>query len=208
MRYAHIDDVEKSFAVPVVYAGIRNFDCLTDVQRAEYGVYPFILEPLNAGASGWGDAYFDEASQTIIKPSLPADPELALANAKASKYQERLEALINARNAGFMYNGKQVDSDQESRMLISGAVQLATLAVMAGTPEALAQFSASLGDGWRYSDGSIAATDAVGMIAIGQALAARIAYCDAVGQAHKMAIEACTTAAEINALDVTTGYEL
>ena len=129
-----------------------------------------------------------------------------LAAAKAAKYQERLDALLNARNGGFLFNGKRVDSDQDSRLLISGAVQLATLAMMAGTPEALAQFAAGLGSGWRHSDGSIAANDAAVMIAIGQALAAHIATCDAVSQTHKAAIEASTTAAGCSALDVTTGY--
>jgi hypothetical protein len=130
----------------------------------------------------------------------------SLVNAKTAKYQERLDALLAARNAGFLYNEKRIDSDQDSRILISGAVQLATLALMAGTPEALAQFAAGLGSGWRHSDGTIAATDAAGMIAIGQALAAHIATCDAVSQVHKAAIEASTTAAECFALDVTTGY--
>lgn len=206
MYYSHIDKPEDQFALPSEYAGVYGFDCLTDAQRAEYGVYPYVREDLLPGAPGWGDAYLDSETQRIVKPSLPANPEKALADAKAVAHARRYAELLNARNSGVLFNGKIVESDQESRMLIAGAVQLATLAVMQGTQGALEQFAAGLGAGWRYADGTIAATDAYGMIALGQALAARVAYCDAVSQSHKAAIDACTTVDEVRAIDVSTGY--
>jgi hypothetical protein len=182
-----------------------------DIARlAQLGIYRHITEEGDAplGYSEWSEQS-DTDGIYYSRTRLGTEEEREahrLAEAKSAKYQERLDALLNARNAGFLYNGKRIDSDQDSRILISGAVQLATLAMIAGTPEALAQFAAGLGSGWRHSDGTIAATDAAGMIAIGQALAAHIATCDAVSQTHKAAIEAITTAAECLALDVTTGY--
>jgi hypothetical protein len=173
---------------------------------AELGVYPHITAdgPAPLGYTAWtlvDGAYHREPAGT------DAERNAALLDqAKAAKYQERLNALLNARNAGFIFNGKRVDSDQDSRILISGAVQLATLALMQGTEESLTQFAAGLGSGWRYSDGSVAATDASGIIALGQALAVHIAHCDAVSQAHKAEIEACVTADECLGLDVTSGY--
>lgn len=211
--YAHRSDhiksrLPRSWNDPYTGSYYMGLDTMTLEELADLGWYPVRLEPLEPGAAGHGEFPSEPTNGEWVIPSLPGDPSIALTNAKTQKYQQRLDALLNARNGGFLFNGKRVDSDQESRMLISGAVQLATLALMAGTPEALAQFAASLGAGWRYSDGTIAATDATGMIALGTALAERIAVCDAVSQAHKAAIEACTTADECNALDVTTGYEL
>ena len=208
-QYAHIDNpvpqrLPRSFQHATGL--LMGLDAMTDAQLADLGWYPVRRAELEPGAAGWGDLTLDPDAGEWVYPSLPGDASVALANAKSQKYQERLDALLAARNAGFLFNGKLVDSDQVSRLLISGAVQLATLAMMAGTPEALAQFAASLGAGWRHSDGTIAATDAPSMIAIGQALAVHIATCDAVSQAHKAAIEACTTAADCAALDVTGGY--
>jgi hypothetical protein len=209
MQYAHESNQQPrtlpaQWTNPATGDTIMGLSLLSDTELAALGWYPVRREPLEPGASGY--APIELIDNEFVIASLPGDPEQHLATTKSAKYQERIDALLAARNAGFQFNGKKVDSDQDSRILISGAVQLATLAMMTGTPEALAQFSASLGAGWRYSDGTIAATDAAGMIALGQALAIHIATCDAVSQMHKASIEACTTAAECAALDVTTGY--
>lgn len=208
MYYAHIDDKERIFLLPGTYAGVYGFNCLTDAQRAEYGVYPFIKEDLLPGAAGWGAAYLDEQSQTIVKPSLPADPEKALANAKLQAHSTRYWKMLEARNGGFLFNGLRFESDTESRNLINGAALLATIAMSQGTQGALNQFSATLGTGWRTADGVPTITTAEGMIGLGMALAARVAYCDAVSQGHKATIDAAETVEAVQAVDVSAGYEL
>jgi hypothetical protein len=179
------------------------------IAQSDPATYNLIAYETEDGDAPLGYSDWVLADGTYSRTRLGTEEERVayrLTEARTAKYQERLTALLAARNAGFLFNGKRIDSDQDSRILISGAVQLATLAMMAGTAEALTQFAAGLGSGWRHSDGSIAATDAAGMIAIGQALATHIATCDAVSQAHKAAIEACGSAAECAAIDVTTGY--
>ena len=129
-----------------------------------------------------------------------------IAPLKEQKHRERISALEDAREAGFTHSGSTVASDFKSQLLIQGVVQLAQMALADGSPEVLAQFSTSLGEGWRAVDGTIVATDAMGIIGMAQSLAAHIATCDGVSQAHKAAIDAATTVAELNAIDVTAGY--
>lgn len=132
--------------------------------------------------------------------------DIPLLEAKNIKAAQRKLARAEAIDAGFIYNGSRVHSNSESRILIQGAVQLAQLALADGGTEALSDFAASLNDGWRSVDGTVVATDAMGMVALGRALASHIATCDAVSQAHKVAINGATTVADVAAICVTSGY--
>lgn len=210
--YAHIDDKEKPFPLPSTFSGVYGFDCLSDATRAAYGVYPYVRDELLPGASGWGDAYLDTEAGVIRKPSLPADLDKALSDAKERKHTERYYAMLAARNGGFELNGARFESDQESRALIMGAVQLATIAIAQGTQAALDQYSATLGEGWRTASGTPTIRTAEGMVGLGMALAAHIAYCDGVSQSHRAAIDAYETAdtetvATVLAYDVSAGYD-
>lgn len=211
--YAHIaDSPPRPRQLPDnwTHAGglVMGLSALSVPELAALGWYPVRWEALEPGASGYDDAYLDEQAGEFVIPSLPGDPAAALAAAKSQKHAERYAALLEARNGGFLFAGKVVESDQESRILITGAAQLAALATMAGTQQALDDFAASLGAGWRYADGTIAVTSAAGMIALGQALAIRIATCDAISQAYKAAIDASATVEAVAAIDVAAGYAL
>lgn len=125
---------------------------------------------------------------------------------KAIKQRRRVEALEAAREAGFDHGGATVASDIKSQMLIQGSVQLAQMALADGSPEALDAFATSLGAGWRAADGTVVATDAAGIVAMAQSLAAHIAACDGVSQGHKTMIGAAADFAELAAIDVSAGY--
>jgi hypothetical protein len=139
---------------------------------------------------------------TMIWTEEPIDLE----QYRATKHRHRQQALSEAQYSTFIYNGNTYDCDDNSRSLINGAVVLASVALGAGTQEALDDYTAALGAGWRDADGTPRITTAMEMIALGQALAAHIATTDAIGQVHKAAIDAATTVDELAAIDPTTGY--
>jgi hypothetical protein len=80
-----------------------------------------------------------------------------------------------------------VDSDPESRVKISGAVQLAML-----SPE----FSIA----WTMEDNSSVNHDAAAMIALGIAVGQHVAQCHATAQSLRSQLEAANSIAEIEAV--------
>lgn len=136
----------------------------------------------------------------------PADPEAALAAAKAEMHRQRVAALEAARESGFDHDGHTVASDEKSQTLLGALNTEASLALLDGTQAALDQFAAGLGSGWRATDGAIVATDATSFRAMMQSWYAHVATTDANSQAIKAAIDAVTTLAELDAIDVTAGY--
>ena len=156
------------------------------------------------GISDRGDGTY-RVDLTDGSSRLATDAEI-LAALKAQQQQARIEAVINARQAGFQFNGHLVASDTDSWLLIQGAVTMAQLALAAGTQQALDDFALTLGAGWRAIDQTVVATDAMGIIAMGMALAGHMAVCDAVSQAHKAAIDAAETIEALDAIDPTAGY--
>lgn len=176
----------------------------------QYGFVPGWYEPVDAPL-GWQAPVIEiqggeQVAAFYASGSIEERNAAALAAAKEAAHSARYETMLAHRNGGFVYDGHIWESDTESRMLIMGAVQIATFAVSAGTQEALTEFSSTLGSGWRDIDGTPVITSAVGMISLGMALAAHIATCDGVSMAHKVAINAAEEVADVWAVDLSLGW--
>jgi hypothetical protein len=204
-QYAHITEstqrsLQAQWTDPATGNTIMGLSLLSDAELAALGWYPVRREPLEPGASGYGEMTLIDGEYVI--PSLPADLEAY----RAQKQQARVQAVISARQAGFQFAGHVVASDTDSWLLIQGAVTMAQLALAAGTQQALDDFALTLGAGWRAIDQTVVAADAAGVIAMGMALAGHMAYCDGVSQAHKAAIDAAETIEALEVIDPTAGY--
>lgn len=88
----------------------------------------------------------------------------------------------------------RVDSDEESRGYISGAVQAAIIAQAAGAPFAI---------DWTMADNSVVGHDAAAMIAMGLAVAAYVSACHEAARAIRAALEA---AASPETVSIDVGY--
>jgi hypothetical protein len=91
----------------------------------------------------------------------------------------------------------QADTDAESRIKISGAVQMAMLAKSAGTPFELI---------WTMADNTPHPHDADQMIQLGMAVGSYIQACQNAGTTVRAQLEAAGTIEDLQAVDVTTGY--
>lgn len=91
----------------------------------------------------------------------------------------------------------RVDSDPDSQRKTGGAVQMAMIAQAAGAP-----FSID----WTMQDNSTVAHDAAAMIAMGVAVGQHVAACHEAALAKRTAIDAASTAAAIEAVEVETGW--
>jgi Domain of unknown function (DUF4376) len=117
--------------------------------------------------------------------------------AKSSKH-EAVNAERNRREtAGFPYQGKTLDSDPVSVQRITVAVQAAQAALSAGQPFAVE---------WVCADNTTLALDAAGLIGMPVALAAHANALHMHGRSLKAQITAATNAAELDAIDVLTGW--
>ena len=99
-----------------------------------------------------------------------------------------------AESAGFYYGGNLFDSDAYSQSKISGAVQMASIAVQAGAPYSVE---------WTLADNTTVALDAQQMIGVGLALAAHINAVHVRSREIRAALVAATTPQEIEAVDIT-----
>lgn len=91
-----------------------------------------------------------------------------------------------------------VDSGVESRLNISGAVQMAQIAMANGQP-----FSID----WTLADNSIAiAVDGPSMIAVGVATGQHVAACHAVATGIKQAIDDAASFTDLAAIDIDAGW--
>ncbi len=204
-QFAHVTNqapcrLPNQWTDPLHGSTIIGLSLMSDAELATIGWYPVRREAMNPGASGYGEMTLIDGEFVIA--SLPAD----LDNLKAQKQQARIDAVVSARQGGFQFNSHRVASDTDSWLLIQGAVTMAQLALAAGTQQALDDFALTLGAGWRAVDQEIVATDADGIIAMGMALAGHMAACDAISQAHKVAIDAAETVEAVAAIDPTAGY--
>lgn len=118
------------------------------------------------------------------------DPR-TLADLKAAKWAEIRAARDAAEFGGFTWDGDDFDSDGASQARIMGAVQMATLAAMAEQP-----FSIE----WTLATNIVRTLDGAGMVAVGLALGAHVAQQHETGRSLRAAIDACTTAAEVEAI--------
>lgn len=101
------------------------------------------------------------------------------------------------RDGGCATPAGRADSDPASRGLISGAVQMALLAVQMGEP-----FSIE----WTMADNSLVQLDAPGMLALGIAVGRHVDACHAEGASRRLALDAAESRQEIEAVPVLEGW--
>jgi hypothetical protein len=110
-------------------------------------------------------------------------------------YKARAEAIRDAKvNGGCMTPSGRVDTTLESRMNISGSVQMAGL------------LGAGFNAQWRREDNTYATLNAAAMAAVGLAAGTHVATCYNACFAIKDAIDAATTVAAVRAISLDTGY--
>lgn len=126
------------------------------------------------------------------EPPEPSITDLREAHwADARRYRERCT------NGGCVTSWGRVDTDDDSRLKISGAVQMAMLAQMAGDPYSI---------DWTMSDNSQVTLDAVGMLQMGVSVGEHVKLCHANGTSIRTAIEAAADETALAAIDITAGY--
>lgn len=86
-----------------------------------------------------------------------------------------------------------MDTDETSQRKINGAVTMAILAMIASQPYL---------EAWTMKDNSVVDHDGPAMIAAGVAVGTHVANCHAVATALRVEIEAATTIAELEAIDI------
>lgn len=91
----------------------------------------------------------------------------------------------------------RVDSDERSRILIAGAVQMARIALAAGEPYSV---------DWVMADNQPKAHDAAAMIALGMAVGQHIADCWERAQTLRAAIDAADTVEALASIDIINGW--
>lgn len=152
-----------------------------------------------AGRFDFRDGYIDNGA-FVAFPAQPSpqhvfdwdshawiDPR-SLADLKAEKWVAIKAARNAAEFGGFTWDGSVFDSDLISQSRIQGATQLAGLAPMT--------FSLD----WTLADNSVRTLNAMQMIAVGEALGAHVATQHSIGRSLRAAIEAATSAAELDAI--------
>lgn len=124
---------------------------------------------------------FDFAAKQWVDPR-------TLDQIKAAKWSALKAARDAAEFGGFTWDGSVFDSDLTSQSRIQGAVQLAGLA------------PASFGIDWTLADNSVRTLDAAQMTAVGEALGTHVLTQHTIGRGLRAALEAATTAAEVDAI--------
>ncbi len=110
----------------------------------------------------------------------------------------RLDLQFNSLvNGGRNYNGKNFQIDDNSRLNIAGAAQMASIALAA--QQAYSQ-------AWIATDNTTVTFDGAGMIAFGVNVGIYYSALVLANRTAKDAITACTTVAACDAFDVTQGW--
>lgn len=91
----------------------------------------------------------------------------------------------------------RADSDERSRVLIAGAVQMAQIAIAGGEPYSV---------DWVMADNQPVTHDAPAMIALGMAVGRHIADCWQRAQTLRAAIEAAETVEALAEIDIINGW--
>lgn len=112
-----------------------------------------------------------------------AKPAKTLVELKADKWAMIKRARTQAEQAPFTWDGSTFDGDRESQARIQGAVLMALLAIQAGQPFAI---------DWTLADDSVRTLSASDMLAVGQALAARVNVTHQTGRVKREAIAGAT----------------
>lgn len=144
-----------------------------------------------------------------IGPALPADADPArillvdgawvtdLAVFRQERWAAARAARERAQLGGCVTPLGRVDTDAVSQLKVTGAVQMAMLALAAGQPFSL---------DWTMQDNSTVTHDAAAMIAMGMAVGQHIAACHEHALTKRAAIEAASDAAALNLVEVDDGW--
>lgn len=210
MTYARIEDGQ-IVEYPVFQGDIRLRFPLCAFGQGEYFEAPDgYVEVVDAPAPGI-DLTQDLAEGTpalvdgvwtrqwVVTDAAPDAAEERFSKAKEAKRQAVNAVRRRMENAVAPTPFGAVECDVDSRGKINGAAVMAMLAIQAGQP-----FSIN----WTMADNSVQALNAQEMIALGQAVGAYIAGLHAIGSAKKAAVDACSSVAELQAMDVDEGWTL
>lgn len=127
----------------------------------------------------------------------PAPAEPTLAQVKTTRCAEVNTLRDTKEVSGFMYQGKIFQSDERSSQRISNAALTASSLMMASQP-----FSVT----WLSDDDTEFVLDGAGMLALQGAFTQFAGALHAYGRSLKDQINAATTTAAVNAIDISTGW--
>ena len=116
---------------------------------------------------------------------------------RAARWEEVKAKRQMVQFGGCMTPSGRVQTDADSQRLINGAVTLAMLSLQAQAPFALS---------FTLADNSTVILSAAQMIAMGQAVGVFIGLAHAQSLALRAALEAATSRAEVEAVDVNAGW--
>ena len=123
------------------------------------------------------------------------------------RFQIRRKRVLKAhQDNGFLFRNKIVQSDSESRVLITGIVAQAQYTLIVDTQKARNDFALMLGRGWLASDDTIIAKSPGDVIAMGKALGEHISKCHLASQIIKHKIKAANNYSELEEIDLHEGY--
>lgn len=134
---------------------------------------------------------------------MPIDfSQLVTAEDKVERAKEALHQRVNQmrdtkETQGFEYLGRRFQSDERSVARIYGAVQTAQAALASGQPFEIE---------WAAEDNSIVPLDAQAALGMGVALAMNANRLHQHGRTLKAQIDASATPAELDAIDLETGW--
>ncbi len=131
---------------------------------------------------------------------------ILLEQQREGRQRDRTDHRLAAQTGGFTFDGHRYASDREESIPLLTAATIAAQSALAQGPEAAAAYEAALGAGWRSEDGAARIASAIGILALHAAFVAHGAACDRHSQALKGQIEAATTVAELDAIDLATGW--
>lgn len=146
-------------------------------------------------AAYWLDGVFQVSDLPAAQALLASFDPLPLA--KAAKREQVNAIKLEREIAGCVTPLGRVDTDQKSRDFVAGAVQMALLAKMANAPFLI---------NWTMEDDTDVAHNADQMIALGQAVGAFHATVHGYARYLKGQIEAATSLAELDAINIQTGW--
>lgn len=132
------------------------------------------------------------AGATVVDPAA-GDLSIAKARAWAAVKAERDKCAGGGCNTAL----GRVDSDERSRILIAGAVQMAQIALAAEEPYSV---------DWVMADNEPVTHDAPAMIALGMAVGEHIAACWARAQALRGEVEAAETVEAVAAINFVSDW--
>lgn len=178
-----------------VHINRRLFEPENAADLAALGIVPVVADdPPPAGQEISSSAYQWTGGQAIETHTF-ADLDLAEFKARVIADINAHREAVKAAGLTWSYLGADhpVETDARSREAINGLVTMLPVAP-------------SLTETWRMADNSDVALDAAAIAALGGAVLAHGSAAHATARAHKDAVAALSTAAEVAAYDWSTGW--